>query len=106
MASVREESTRESRITRLYSVVQRLSATPAPDRFTAASTPSSWDGSSRPAAGSHSISSAVVGSRRTSRSTSCPSARSRSSSAGPTKPDAPLTTTFTARAPVRERLTG
>ena len=52
-ATVPTLSTRLDTIVRLYASVQRLSPTPAPDRQTTTSTPSSTPGSSRPCAGSH-----------------------------------------------------
>ena len=58
----------------------------APDRCTAASTPARSAGFSSPRIGSHWTSSAALGSRRTSRRTSWPSARSRGARAEPMRP--------------------
>src|SRR5688572_28955256 len=62
-----------------------------------ASTPVSAATSTSPVAGSHRTSSGAAGTRRTSRSTSCPSSRSDRISAGPSRPEAPVIATFTER---------
>src|SRR5688572_22485365 len=63
-----------------------------------ASTPVSAATSTSPVSGSHCTSSGAVGTRRTSRSTSCPSPRSDGISAVPSRPEAPVIATFTERA--------
>ncbi len=83
--------TRLVRISSLYASVQRRSPTPAPARFTTASHPASPAASTVPRSGSQRISSADRGSRRTSRSTVCPSAVSDRTRAEPISPDAPAT---------------
>src|SRR3712207_135643 len=67
----------------------------APARLTTASTSLSTIGSIRRCWGSQRCSSAVRGVRRTSCSTSCPSARRAGTSAPPMRPDAPATAIFT-----------
>ena len=78
---------------RLYAGVHRWSPTPAPARWTTASTPASEDDSSSRWAGSHRISAAVRGSRRTRRRTSWPRAVRWADSALPIRPEAPVIAT-------------
>src|ERR671938_1417545 len=65
-----------------------------PARFTTASTSESRAGSIRRCWGSQRCSSAVRGVRRTSRSTSFPSARSAATRRVPISPEEPVTATF------------
>src|SRR5256714_6052516 len=88
-ASAAVELTRLARISALNASFQRCSPTPTPARLTAASAPSTVDGSSGSTLGRQVTSSGVSASRRTRRTTSCPAARSRSTSAVPRNPDDP-----------------
>jgi hypothetical protein len=88
-ANVPVLSTRLVRSRFLYASVHRRSPTPAPDRLITAVTPDNVVGSSWPAAGSHRISSADLGGRRTSRTISWPAALRWPESRVPRKPDEP-----------------
>src|SRR6478609_600262 len=69
--------------------VQGLSPMPAPDRLTTASAPASAPGSRTPAAGSHLISDAPSGWRRTSVTTEWPASRKAADMEVPMSPEAP-----------------
>lgn len=93
-ASVRVPASRLSRIFRMYALVHGRSPIPAPARCTTASAPSSDALSTHPSAGDQRASSGLDGSRRISRTTSWPSARSDRTNAEPMRPDEPVTVTL------------
>ena len=84
---------RLSRIRSRWADVQRLSAIPAPARWTTASVPRRSDGSRTPSAGSQWISPRPLGSRRRMRTTRSPRASSAVHSAEPISPVDPVTAT-------------
>ena len=90
---VRRPSTREAKISCLYDGVHRWSPTPAPARWTTASTPTRRCGSSSRSVGSQLISAAVRAGRRDRCSTSSPRALRCSDSALPIRPEAPVIAT-------------
>src|SRR3954449_8781569 len=106
VAIVRVAATRAVSTSRRYEGVQGRSPSPGPARFTTASAPTSAVGSTVPAAGSQRASSVAPGSRRTSRSTWCPSPRSDAVNAPPSSPDPPVRTTFICASQPEVRLEG
>src|SRR4051812_5635726 len=87
--------TRLSRTARRWSGVHGRLPSPTPARWTTTSAPVSAAASTVPACGSHLASSGAAGGRRTSRTTWWPSLRNDAARAGPSRPEAPVRTTFT-----------